>query len=66
LVGNIGDAPLCNVSQEYNCGTEAMDDFVTSEDGKSTCDCPPQCFQKSYEITGSAGIYSNYFFDFMA
>ena len=66
LVVNAGDAPLCNVTQEYYCGTEAMNDYVTSEDGRVICDCPPQCFRRSYEISSSESVYSDYFLNFMA
>ena len=66
LIDNTGDAPICNVTQEFYCGTEAMDEYVTSQDGRSTCICPPQCFRRSYEITSSEGIYSDYFLNFMA
>ena len=66
MIATTGDAPLCNLTQEFYCGVEALEDFIIDEDGRNKCDCPPQCFKRSYEVTISEAVYSNYFLDFMA
>ena len=66
VVANTGDAPLCNVTQEFYCGAEALEDYIMDEDGRNKCDCPSQCFKRSYEVTISEAVYSNYFLDFMS
>jgi len=63
LVTYIGDAALCNATEEYYCGMEAREDYIAGED--SECNCPTQCFTRSYDVTSSQGIYSHYFLDFL-
>jgi len=63
-VGEAGDAPLCNATQEYYCGNEAREAYIASQD--TQCKCPTQCFSRTYDAISSQGIYSDYFLDFLA
>jgi len=65
-VDGTGNAALCNVTQEFYCGMEAMDEYVHNENGRAQCNCPPQCFNTVYDVTSSQAVYSDYYLDFMA
>jgi len=62
--GDAGDAPLCNATEEFYCGSEAKETFISDVDRQ--CTCPAQCFTRSYDVTSSQGVYSDYFLDFIA
>jgi len=61
-----GKAPLCNVTQEFVCGAKALEDYVTSEDGIARCDCPARCFTRSYGVSISQAVFSDYILDYIA